>query len=92
MATAIEPDLRPMPDERGHFGPYGGIFVAETLMAPLAELESAWLQARDDPGFRDELGMLLRDFAGRPTPLYHARRRPAPRGRRARATPPRRRR
>jgi tryptophan synthase beta chain len=56
------------------FGPYGGQYVPETLMPALAELEAAWLEARDDEGFRAELGMLLRDFAGRPTPLYHAKR------------------
>ena len=51
------------------FGPYGGQFVPETLMPALAELEAAWLEARDDEGFRAELGTLLRDFAGRPTAL-----------------------
>jgi tryptophan synthase beta chain len=56
------------------FGPYGGQYVPETLMPALAELEDAWVEARDDAGFREELGALLRDFAGRPTPLYHARR------------------
>jgi len=56
------------------FGPYGGQYVPETLMPALAELEAAWVEAREDAGFRDELGMLLRDFAGRPTPLYHAQR------------------
>jgi tryptophan synthase beta chain len=56
------------------FGRYGGQYVPETLMPALAELEAAWVAARDDPGFRAELGVLLRDFAGRPTPLYLARR------------------
>jgi tryptophan synthase beta chain len=56
------------------FGPYGGQYVPETLMPALAELEQAWLEARADAGFQSELGALLRDFAGRPTPLYHARR------------------
>jgi tryptophan synthase beta chain len=54
------------------FGPYGGQYVPETLMPALAELEDAWLQASADAGFRAELGALLRDYAGRPTPLYHA--------------------
>ena len=54
------------------FGPYGGQYVPETLMPALAELERAWLEARDDPGYRAELNGLLRDFAGRPTPLYKA--------------------
>jgi tryptophan synthase beta chain len=56
------------------FGPYGGQYVPETLMPALAELESAWVQARADPGFRSELSDLLRDYVGRPSPLYHARR------------------
>jgi tryptophan synthase beta chain len=66
--------LIPVPDARGHFGPYGGRFVPETLMAPLEELERAYLEARKDPRFQDELRALLRDYAGRPTPLYFARR------------------
>ncbi len=57
-----------------HFGPYGGQFVPETLMPALAELEQAWIEARADAGYQDELKALLRDFAGRPTPLYRARR------------------
>src|SRR3954465_7874469 len=56
------------------FGPYGGQYVPETLMPALAELEAAWIEARSDDAFRAELGTLLRDFAGRPTPLYHAKR------------------
>jgi tryptophan synthase beta chain len=54
------------------FGRYGGQYVPETLMPALAELELAWSAARDDPGYRAELDLLLRDFAGRPTPLYRA--------------------
>jgi len=54
------------------FGAYGGQYVPETLMPALAELEQAWLEARDDPVYRAELNGLLRDFAGRPTPLYKA--------------------
>ncbi len=57
-----------------HFGEYGGQFVPETLMPALAELEQAWTQARADEGYQAELGALLRDFDGRPTPLYRARR------------------
>jgi tryptophan synthase beta chain len=57
-----------------HFGSYGGQFVPETLMPALAELELAWSEARADPSYRDELDGLLRDFAGRPSPLYRARR------------------
>jgi tryptophan synthase beta chain len=56
------------------FGPYGGQYVPETLMPALAELEQAWAQAREDPAFGEQLAGLLRDFAGRPTPLYRARR------------------
>jgi len=60
------------PDATGHFGPYGGRFVPEVLMAPLEELEGAYEEARQDPGFRSELDGLLRHYAGRPTPLYFA--------------------
>jgi tryptophan synthase beta chain len=56
------------------FGPYGGQYVPETLMPALAELEEAWESAREDPAFRAELEALLRDYAGRPTPLYRAQR------------------
>jgi tryptophan synthase beta chain len=56
------------------FGQYGGQFVPETLMPALAELEQAWLEAREDSAYRAELDGLLRDFGGRPTPLYRARR------------------
>jgi tryptophan synthase beta chain len=66
--------MTPQPDERGHFGPYGGRFVPEVLMAPIEELETAYLAARKDPSFRAELGGLLHTYAGRPTPLYFARR------------------
>jgi tryptophan synthase beta chain len=56
------------------YGPYGGQYVPETLMPALAELEAAWLRLRDDAGFRDEVAALLRDYSGRPTPLYLAQR------------------
>jgi tryptophan synthase beta chain len=62
-----------LPDAAGHFGPYGGRFVPETLMAPLIELERAYRQARRDRAFQAQLAGLLRDYAGRPTPLYFAR-------------------
>jgi len=62
------------PDATGHFGPYGGRFVPEVLMTPLEELEKAYLEARDDPAFQAELADLLKNFAERPTPLYHAKR------------------
>jgi tryptophan synthase beta chain len=56
------------------FGPYGGQYVPETLMPALSELELAWVAAREDPAFRSELDGLLRDYVGRPSPLYLARR------------------
>jgi tryptophan synthase beta chain len=62
------------PDQRGHFGPYGGRYVPEVLMAPIEELETAYLAAREDPAFQSELADLLHNYAGRPTPLYYARR------------------
>lgn len=63
-----------LPDMLGHFGPYGGRYVPEVLMSPLEELESAYQNARNDPDFREELASLLHHYAGRPTPLYYARR------------------
>jgi tryptophan synthase beta chain len=63
---------RKLPDERGHFGPYGGKFVPETLMPALSELESAYVQACADPNFQRQFYELCCDYAGRPTPLYHA--------------------
>jgi tryptophan synthase beta chain len=62
------------PDARGYYGPFGGRFVPETLVAPLTALEEAYLAARADPHFGDEFRRLLRDFVGRPTPLTDARR------------------
>ena len=62
------------PDSRGYFGRYGGRFVPETLVAPLDELRDAYTALRQDEGFREELARLLVTFAGRPTPLYEARR------------------
>ena len=56
------------------YGPYGGQYVPETLMPALAELETAWAEAWADPAFREELAALLRDYCGRPTPMYRARR------------------
>ncbi len=66
--------MNAQPDATGHFGPYGGRFVPEVLMAPLEELEKAYLDARLDAAFQAELRGLLADYAGRPTPLYHAKR------------------
>jgi len=62
------------PDEHGHYGPYGGRFVAETLVPALDELQAAYAAARQDPQFRAELHSELRQFVGRPNPLYHAER------------------
>lgn len=63
-----------VPDEAGHFGPYGGCFIAETLMEPVAELRKAYEHYREDAEFRAELASELRDYVGRPSPLYFARR------------------
>jgi len=62
------------PDLRGHFGPYGGQFVPETLMHPLEELSAAFDAAKDDPSFHQELDYLLSNYVGRPTPLFFAER------------------
>lgn len=61
-----------MPDKRGHFGRFGGRFVPETLMPALEELEEAYREVRDDPSFQAELDHYLKEYAGRPTPLYFA--------------------
>src|SRR5512134_3212448 len=63
-----------LPDTQGHFGPYGGRFVPETLMHPLQELEAHYFQAQSDPEFQREFAYYLREFCGRPTPLYFAER------------------
>jgi tryptophan synthase beta chain len=60
------------PDAQGHWGPYGGRFVPETLMSPLEELREAYLAARDDETFQAEFSSLLKDYSGRPTPLFYA--------------------
>jgi tryptophan synthase beta chain len=66
--------LRAGPDERGHFGIYGGRFVAETLMPLVLELERAYAEAKDDPAFQAELKSFLTHYVGRPSPLYFAER------------------
>src|SRR6266496_2925499 len=71
MSTVVQETL---PDAAGHFGPYGGRYVPETLMHPLAELEQALLHAQCDPEFDAEFKYYLREFCGRPTPLYLAER------------------
>jgi len=63
-----------LPDARGHFGPYGGRFVPETLMHPLQELEDEYRRAQKEPAFKREFEYYLREFCGRPTPLYFAER------------------
>src|SRR5271169_4428153 len=70
MATITSP-LTPK-KSKGRFGPYGGRYVPETLMAALQELEAAYATARTDKAFKHEYHSLLEDFAGRPTPLFHA--------------------
>ncbi|MCB1736110.1 MAG: tryptophan synthase subunit beta, partial [Gammaproteobacteria bacterium] len=63
-----------MPNAEGHFGPYGGIFVAETLMEPLDELREAYERFKSDPDFQAEFDRDLAHYVGRPSPLYHAER------------------
>jgi len=63
-----------LPDARGHFGPYGGVFVGETLMPALAELREAYAAAQADPAFQAEFADDLKHYVGRPSPIYHARR------------------
>jgi len=71
VATVAETTL---PDANGRFGEYGGRYVPETLMHPLQELEDEYFRAQNDPEFQNELRYYLREFCGRPTPLYHAER------------------
>jgi len=63
-----------LPDARGHFGPYGGVFVAETLIQALEELKSAYARCQHDPEFQAEFAYELKHYVGRPSPVYHARR------------------
>ena len=74
MPKKIKPFSGSLPDRHGHFGEYGGKFVPETLMGALEELEAAYASARRDPKFKKDLAFYLRDFAGRPTPLFAAER------------------
>jgi tryptophan synthase beta chain len=73
MATVLN-SLRNQPDERGHFGPYGGRYVAETLMPLILELEAAYTAAKADPAFQRELDYYLEHYVGRPSPLFFAER------------------
>ena len=68
------PAIETLPDAHGHFGVYGGMFVPETLMTALHELAAEYERAKSDSQFQNQLTQLLRDFAGRPTPLYFAER------------------
>jgi len=72
--TAERLDRFSLPDASGHFGPYGGVFVPETLMTALEELAAAYAGAKQDPAFQAELRHHLQEYAGRPTPLYYAER------------------
>jgi tryptophan synthase beta chain len=63
-----------LPDSRGHFGPYGGSFVSETLTHALAQLKEGYAHFRDDPEFKAEFARELKHFVGRPSPIYHAKR------------------
>jgi len=74
MRTEDLPEVYDLPDSRGHFGPYGGIFVAETLSHALDELVEAYAAARRDPQFEAEFRYELKHYIGRPSPVYHAKR------------------
>lgn len=67
-------DFSKFPDEHGHFGPYGGIFAPETLMAALEQLDQEYESVKSDPAFLQELNQDLQDYVGRPSPLYYAKR------------------
>jgi tryptophan synthase beta chain len=72
--TLTPATMATLPDTRGHFGPFGGKYVPETLMSPLEELEHCYREAKEDPAFHAELQGYLKAYVGRPTPLYFARR------------------
>jgi tryptophan synthase beta chain len=74
IKAGMKIDRESLPDARGHFGVYGGMYVPETLMTPLLDLERAYRIAKDDPKFQKELADLLKNYAGRPTGLYFAER------------------
>lgn len=75
MSAPTRPNsLRMGPDEHGHFGIYGGRFVAETLMPLVLELEQAYAKAKDDPAYQKEMTLLQKEYVGRPSPLYFAKR------------------
>src|SRR5258705_7473668 len=74
MTRNLPNSFRSGPDERGHFGIFGGRFVAETLMPLILDLEKAYAVAKADPAFQAEMNGYLRDYVGRPSPLYFAER------------------
>src|SRR3954449_5275149 len=74
MNPALPNSFRSGPDERGHFGNFGGRFVAETLMPLILDLEKAYAKAKTDPAFQREMNGYLKDYVGRPSPLYLAER------------------
>ena len=74
MTTPAPNSLRNLPDEEGHFGQFGGRYVAETLMPLILDLEREYKAARSDPAFKEQFDDLLEHFVGRPSPLYHAER------------------
>lgn len=67
-------DYASMPDQHGHFGPYGGRFVSETLISALDDLQDTYLKLKDDKAFQAEFDADLAHYVGRPSPLYHAKR------------------
>ncbi len=72
--ASVTPDLLSVPDAAGHFGAYGGVFVPETLVAALKQLESEYARAKSDPAFDREFRWYMKNFVGRPSMLYHAKR------------------
>src|SRR6266478_5700609 len=74
MNPNLPNSFRTGPDERGHFGNFGGRFVAETLMPLILDLEKAYAAAKTDPSFQSEMNGYLKDYVGRPSPLYFAKR------------------
>ena len=74
MNIAKPNSYRSGPDERGHFGIFGGRFVAETLMPLILDLEKAYTEAKADPAFQTEMNGYLKHYVGRPSPLYFAER------------------
>ncbi|HAJ89431.1 MAG TPA: tryptophan synthase subunit beta, partial [Rhodospirillaceae bacterium] len=68
----MQNSFKNQPDDNGHFGIFGGRYVAETLMPLVLEVERAYKNAKDDPSFRAEFDQLNRDYIGRPSPLYFA--------------------